>query len=457
MINKIWSYRNETLYWCMFVSCMLLDWAIDYRVNLLPRPVDYLPDLLLLMALLVLIARIITHRTVPPPSKLYAPLIFLVALALVSTIVNQQNPLNLVFGIRTYFKFLIWFLFLLVVPLKMDLTGAFTKSMVVWAFFQVPTTMVQYHYYWLDRDLVSGTILGTQRLSLILTMVFLYIFSMAVVNGKNRWLGLTGLAFLIPTALGDAKAMVFFFPIAFLLLLWHLRKWVTWRFALISLLVAMSANFLAVLLYPLNSRDEIVTLLKKPIGIIYHQSRYSMVDERVDGERIHLLHPEKIESRDYKDPQKLIEGSKGRSLGRFAGLRFAIVNGPQLSNGGLILGAGAGSTYESFISEAHGAIYKAYPTLELDKIPLTMVLLELGILGLGGFSWLLVVLYQMANGLMAPENECLVPLGAMGIGLCFSLVAGFTYTLFFYSEAFMFVSTTLMAILVKEYNQQLSN
>ena len=131
----------------------------------------------------------------------------------------------------------------------MKLEGVFPLSMVVWAFFQVPVTMVQSFFFQVDRDLVYGTILGNNRLALILIIVFFYFISLAVIKGKNHWLGLIGLVFLIPTGLGEVKAMFFFFPIAYLLLLWHVRKWVSWKFALLSLLICMSANFMALFLY----------------------------------------------------------------------------------------------------------------------------------------------------------------------------------------------------------------
>jgi len=445
MLSKVWSYRNELIYWTMFTSCLILDWATSYRVSLLPHQVAYLGDLLLIVALVIIIYIRVSKGIKLPKSNLYAPFIFLFILAITSAVLNQQNLINLLWGLRIYFKFLIWFAFLLIVPLKFDLPRVFSWSMVWWAFAQIPIAISQSYIFNYDRDLRSGTILGSQRLSLLLVFVFYYFFSYQVLHGKNKWMPLIGLFILIPTSLGESKAMFVFFPIAFILLLWLMREWVSGKFIAISISIMLIANIISLGLYPQNARNEIISIVKDPISIVYHQSRFSSYIKSIEGGDDKYIPVKSISPEDFENIEKLEENSEGRPLGRFAAIRFAVKNGRELSRGGLLLGAGVGSTADSSINAANGTIFNAYPTFRLNKTPITMVLLELGILGLLGFAWLVFELFRIAYKLSVSTDKSKIPIGIMGIGLCVTLIFAFIYTNIFVSEAFMFVTVTFMA------------
>jgi hypothetical protein len=184
---------------------------------------------------------------------------------------------------------------------------------------------------------------------------------------------------------------------------------------------------------------------------LYNQDRFSklvVVDDKNRGEEKEVIvYPGTIKQESYETPETLVEESKGRSLGRLAAFKFAIKNSPDVSKGGYLIGGGIGSSLDSFIPSANGKIYDAYPEFELAKTPLTMIFLELGLLGLLSFAWFFYLLGKQSLNLLNPDSAELRSRGILGISLCISLLSAFVYTNILLSESYMIVLAVISAML----------
>jgi hypothetical protein len=421
---------------------------------LLPGSLRYIPGLLLASAAVLIAYEYLRGHPRKVDIRIYYPILALGVVAVLSAIVNHQSPLNFLAGARIYFQFVILLTYILVMPLKSDIQSWFIRGVIVLAFLQILLVPIQRYALKLHQDLSSGTFAGTQRTGLFLMVILLFIFGQAMFQKKGLFWAMSGFIFIFPIAIGEAKAIFFFLPAVFIVFLIVIHKWITPRDAIIALLSLIAVNLISISLYPAAAQRTIIKVLDAPIALIDLQDRYSKLvfrdaDDHVGWITEMLVLPaEYVDDEDYDSLDQITEASQGRSLGRVAVLKFAFRQTGNLSTGGYVLGAGMGSTLDSFMPAANGRLYDQYPNLELAKIPASMIFLDLGILGIACIAVIFVLLGLKSVKLICQPVDTQVHAGILGISLLAALVCGFIYTNYFYSEIFMALITTMIAIVL---------
>jgi hypothetical protein len=448
--NKAWLYKYDLIYWGLLFSALGLDWVSSRRLGILPSKLSWTPDLFIAAAALLLAGRLLLRRSRMVHTAFTAPLLFIFSLSVVSAVLNQQQGFNFLYGFWIYFRYVFWFCFLTIAPLQVDFSRSLPYILVFLSFLQIPLTLVQRYVLDLDKDLISGTVAGTQRMALILIMGFYAVFSSTILKGKNRWVGMLGLLFLIPTALGEARGMYFIFPVALVFLLFILWQKISWQFASAVFIAGLMFNLLTLPLYPSSARSSLIEWTFNPLKMLSDQGQFSVIKANVDGKRVVVQGKKEIPDAAINDPNQLAAMSDGHALGRVAGIKFVVLNANTISKGGLLLGSGMGATLESSFPAGSGAIYNKYPDFDLERLPLTMVLTELGILGLAGYAWLLIVAARTAFFLYKQTESHTQLTGIIAAGAALSVCFGFFYTNFFFSQPFMFMASTIFAAVAKK-------
>ncbi len=452
MTNRLWQYRYDVVFWLMFFITLVLEWGSSHRVDVLPRSISWLSDFVLIALIPVIVILWRQGRRIQYAPHLI-PLVVLLGISLFSSVVNQQAPLNYLAGFRVYYKYFIWMAFVLLAPFRAEIDRLFKNALMVLAALQIPLVLIQRFVLNLHFDLASGTMLGTARLALFLILVYYLWFGHVVIVLRRPWLGLLGLVIIPTTILGEVKAIVFIFPLALLILLMHLYKKIGWRISAVSVFAVLAVIFISLPLFPDGKAATVSEFLADPLSILEHQDQFSrIITKNSEGEK-EILEMEPIGEDDYKDPEKLYLLSNGRPLGRVANLKFAFYNTGKLSNGGYLLGAGIGATHNSEFDRLDGVLYRQFPTFRLHKLPLSMVLLEMGISGVLVFAWFIIGWYLMSLKLINSKSESMQVTGYLGLGVIVTFGISMIYTNTFIFDGFLFIMTTVLALTLISYRQ----
>ncbi len=457
MIKKVWHYKYDILFGAMFFMTLFVEYFTVKKIGLLPSNLSWGADLLLAIAVAAIGYILIFERVKVQYSRLFSPFIFLIGLSIVIALVNQQTIGNYIAGLRIYFKYLIWLIFVLIAPFEFINRKILFKSFLIFALIQIPVILIQQFVFDLDYDLISGTTVGTVRSTFFFVIAIYLIYSYFVLETKKPWLGLIGLILIPLTAFGEVKGMVYVFPAAMLVLVVHHWKNIPWKFGLMSVVATLLVMLISLPLFPDNKASIVLNFFLNPGEAVEHQTQFSKLVVEDRGEEKIRNWVEPIPEEDFEDVEELIEDSDGRSLGRMANIKFTLKNAGDLSKGGYILGAGIGATSDSSIDLLDGALYTEYPTLRLDKVPISMLQLEMGVVGIAGFAWFGVVLYLMVFKLISRSDLDVRILGYAGLAVLVTFGISLVYINLFINEGYMFVAFTILALMVKEEQKQLES
>jgi hypothetical protein len=203
----------------LFLSVFLADYL--HGEGLLPRVATFLPELLS-MAAVVLVVFLAVSRKVVHLSPLYVFLFLLIGLHIFfGTIVNQVPTTTVFVGIRTYFRYLPFFLLPLVYDFsEKELQGQIAVLMVLSAI-QLPISVYQRFVEsagLLTGDFVQGTLGSSGTLTIYLLCAVAMLMAFSVRDRITRPVLFGTLAvFVVPTMINETKITLFLLPIALIL------------------------------------------------------------------------------------------------------------------------------------------------------------------------------------------------------------------------------------------------
>ncbi len=205
----------------IFVSVILIVAFVgEYLLITLgvPKAIATVPlELLSGITVLVVIARAISKKTVALHFKYILVFSFLLLLIMAGLIINQVQPGSIFYGIRAYFRFLPFFF----IPVVYQFSDEQIKKFLMLVFFliliQIPFTFYQRFIefrHLVTGDVITGTFPGAGMLAIcsIIPIIFLITSYLREKISLKLLLVLAPL-FIIPAALNETKAALFFLPL----------------------------------------------------------------------------------------------------------------------------------------------------------------------------------------------------------------------------------------------------
>ena len=423
---------NSRLSVYLIISHIFLFEWLNAFWKVIPKEFTWISDFsifILLVKVLILIGlgKISIRRT--NLDKIVLTILFI---SFVSFIFSDSNIITYLLGLRSYFKYMIFFYCLLYLRMNEDyvffekIIGLF----IFLIFLQVPVAILQ-KIFINKRDLICGTLgfNANQELSLILLAGLAFVFGLYMNNIiKNKFLFISCcILLLIPIALNGAKAAFFFLPI---LLIYISRK----RLfdSLSSMINAVLITFVLICAMILLGNKY----LDEKVAISYLLTNPDYVAEYMFGADAN---------------RGGVEYTKGGSLKR--GSTF-IYNLKIIKDNYFyqLAGVSPGNGSQSLFANYNGKYYNR--KLNNSRIDFTRIILEFGILGTLMFAYLLYKCAIMANFLVDKLRNPFwssVVYASEGIIILYMLSTLYIPT--FLSDTISFWFWFLMVFIVSEYDK----
>lgn len=216
-------YNNKILIFSQLIFSMtILSGTLYLGIN---GVFKLLPDIFALIILVKLLVKL--FRKEIKINNIYISLFGIIFLVNgISFIVNKYSFLAFICGLRNYYIFYISFLGYIYLDLKRIEIRQIIRYIIIFAFIQIPITVVQYFYYMnqdvvLFQDYVSGTfgerLNGDLGFLIVVTCSF---FIASLIYGKITKKGISLLIlFAIPIILGEIKIVILALPIVITIIL----------------------------------------------------------------------------------------------------------------------------------------------------------------------------------------------------------------------------------------------
>lgn len=342
---------NKLIY-LLFIGIFTLDW-LAFALGVVGRAATWTPELLSMIAITVVMVRLAQRNPIALPVRYAVWLGWFLLLVVGWAILNDVASGTLLAGMRTYLKFLPFFLLPLIYRFS---EGQVRRQLVLLGLLsalQLPVTAYQrfvafagYH----TGDVVGGTLgantSGVLSVYLACALVVLVSFYLKGRIGAVK-LGLLAILFALPMMLNETKITLLLIPAA----------------VFGPMLLAGGANAKKALVLGMTG-----LVIGAAFLITYEQLRgRSVIDfYTAEGSLGEYLYK-------GEDP-RLYE-----KFSRFDSLAGAV---DKLGEGGdLLLGVGAGNASQSFSDQLTGEYYKKYEYLQPGMVYLSRLLWELGIVG----------------------------------------------------------------------------
>jgi len=371
------SIKPKFALFVLMLDIFLLEW-LHSTFGLLPRPVVWVKDLVILVLLIKSLFQISEQKKwLRTPLDLVVVLLFI--LSLITTIGNEISATTSLLALRRHVRYIIFFYVLV----HLDIEEAYLKKLFSWllviALVQVPVSIAEY-FLWYPGivsglasgrfDFVTGTLPrgGSGLLSLFLLSMACLCLSFGMFKEKVRvfhWQAnpfVLAAVLLVPLPLAMSRATFVFLPfvLGFLLLRW---TWKTQR-GLVrrKFLIAYLALFLGLIVLGSHATD-------------YDLSAYLLNPQRAIAEQLTANSTE-----------------AGTQIGRFASLKLIY----QLQHTdwfNLVFGFGTGSWSDNYFQAYSGKLWRWYSDLQAAKT--SQIAYYLSELGIAGVVLLLILLFQL--------------------------------------------------------------
>ncbi|RJP79159.1 MAG: hypothetical protein C4524_05790 [Candidatus Zixiibacteriota bacterium] len=209
----------------ILVSSFFLGWAIWFFQ--LPPQLINLSYVLIIMMLLREFFFTANFTSVRTPINYL--LLCLIAVGALSFLNGNVMPYPAVKSMLRHVGYLLFFVLLIMARLSEKTMRRLVWTVIIVAFIQIPASIMQYGWYTLvapkefgTRADLSGGILGVSvggHNAVMMAMTFCLMVGFMLVNRKRWYLGLAGLALMIPIYLSSARAGVLMFAGAALFML----------------------------------------------------------------------------------------------------------------------------------------------------------------------------------------------------------------------------------------------
>lgn len=355
-INQQAYFMNKLLY-VLFISIFSLEF-LSLQIGLLSRYITWLPELLSMLTMLIILARV----TVGYGEK-FSPicgffLILFLSNIIIGVMVNHMSAGPLIAGIRTYLKFIPFFILPFVYHFSSHQISNQLKLLLFLFIIQAPISLYQRLVLskgLLTGDLVRGTLATSGQLTVILVcaIAILMTFYLAKRISLRSFIIIFSLLFL-PMTLNETKSTIIFLPIAVVLPIFLSSTEIKLRQVFPIILLIILAGTVFVFIYDYFMRP------KWGYGII----DFLFMEGRAEG----YLYKGDDAINDYEH------------MGRFDSYFFAI---KELSENvlNLFFGFGIGNVSESFLPGLSGEYAEKYSIYNVKMTAFTLILWELGIIG----------------------------------------------------------------------------
>lgn len=210
---------NKLLY-LLFISIFLLDY-LSLKLGILSRYVTWVPEILSLAVMVMVIARMaMVHGSALGTKYKLLLVVFLVHIFF-GIILNAVPEGAIVYGLRTYLKFIPFFLLPTVYTFSDSEMKKQLKFLLVLLLFQFPVALYQRLIQFGNLrtgDEVRGTVASSSMLSILMYCTIAMLMSLYL-NKKIKLQTLVPILIIlfIPTAINGTKASFFFLPISLFL------------------------------------------------------------------------------------------------------------------------------------------------------------------------------------------------------------------------------------------------
>lgn len=216
----------QALIYSLLLSILTLDY-LDKVLEILPAHLELIPEVLSIIATVIIIGQLSLTRTFNLGIK-YLILFTLFGVHIVNgTLINNTPTLAIVVGIRTYFKFIPFFLLPLVYRFDELQIQKQLKFLLILCLFQLPVALWQKFIYASNAsgDWVRGTLTSSSFLTILQICAITVVMSFFL-KGKisTKVLIILMLLLFIPTTINETKGTIVLLPIALAVPLWISRK-----------------------------------------------------------------------------------------------------------------------------------------------------------------------------------------------------------------------------------------
>jgi hypothetical protein len=347
---------NKLLY-LLFPSIFLFDY-LSNQVGLLGRYITWFPELLSMLAILIICARFVLVGGKNTPQKvMFFIFLFLLNIVL-GAIINQVPAGPLIAGLRKYLKFLPFFILPFVYSFSSQQIHSQLKFILFFIIIQSPITLYQRLVVTGDSttgDMVRGTLTSSGLLTVTLSCAIAILMTFYLAKKIDfRLFVLLFCLFFLPMTINETKSTLILVPLALLLPMYFSSNGIklTQLIPIIALGIVAGIAFVFIYDYFMKPRWG-----------------YGIMD--------FLSMEGRTESYLYKGTEA--DGYVGK-IGKmdsyvlaFKTLSHNVIN--------LLFGLGIGNVTESFIPGLSGEYAEAYKIFVPDMTAMSLILWELGMFG----------------------------------------------------------------------------
>lgn len=407
---------NKLIY-LLFISLFSLDW-LALKLGVLPRVVTWLPEILSLIAMVLVFLVGAKNKSLALGGKYVIFFFFFFSFVIGGLVINQVDAGVVLVGLRTYLKYLPFFL----LPLVYAFTDDEIKKQINFLFFltilQVPVAIYQRFIKYsggTSGDVVGGT-LGAHTsgvLSVYLACAISILVAFYLKNKVSRRLFFTLLLFLfVPMTLNETKITIFVLP-----------------FALLAPVYFMEGG--------VQKIKKFLTMLLVGIVVLFGFFQvYDHLGAERKGSTLIDWFSESGKVEKYLNKGDVDFQSGEYEVGRFDSIRLAINH--LIKEGGLLVGVGIGNASPSFAKKFTGEYYKKYSWSQPTKVYLARVLWEMGIVGVLTYILFFIFVFVDAKNL-SKRDDFAGTLSHGWISVTLIVAASFVYFKTFESNLFAYL------------------
>ncbi len=420
---------NKLLY-LLFLSIFLFDYLSD--LGLISRYITWFPELLSVLAILIISARITVGYGAffPPICNIFLILLFFNIA--IGVFINHVSAGPLIAGIRMYLKFIPFF----ILPFVYSFSEEQISKQLILLFFlfmiQAPIAIYQRvilstGLLALTGDLVKGSFASSGQLTVVLSCVIaiLMAFFLAKKINFKQFIVIFFLLF-IPMTLNETKSTIIFLPIALILPIFFSSSSIKLKqlIPLIMLIMLAGAAFIFIYDYFMRPRWG--------YGII----DFLLMEDRTEG--------------------YLYRGSEIGTLEQVGRVDSWVLAFKTLFENilHLVFGLGIGNVSESFISGLSGAYAEEYIIYNVNMTSLTLILWELGILGVVLYYFLVYMSFKYSRRLSMINNNLLGTLSNGWSVVCVIIMVSILYSNVMLDNGIGYLFWYISGYIISEYFKQ---
>lgn len=370
---------NKLLY-LLFLSIFLLDY-LSVQLGLLGRYFTWLPELLSMLTILIISARFVLVGGKNTPPKVGFFLFLFLLNIIISTIINHVSAGPLVAGLRTYLKFIPFFILPFVYHFSSQQINGQLRFLLFFFIIQAPIALYQRLVITgnaLTGDYVKGTLSSSGLLTVILAcaIAVLMTFYLAKKISLKFFISLFFLLF-IPMTINETKSTLILLPLALLLPLYFSSTNIKIKqfIPIIALVIVAGIAFVFIYDYFMSPRWG-----------------YGIID---------------FLSMEGRTENYLYKGATAQSArGNVGKMDSYVLAFQTLSENTLhlLFGLGIGNVSESFTPGLSGEYAERYSVFNPKMTALSLILWELGIFGVILYYVLFFIVFKDSRRLSIHDS-----------------------------------------------------